>query len=135
LHGQQAIDVNAPLTHVSFYEADAFARWRAETYGDESVRLPREFEWEQAARASGEMQQMHRVLWQWTQSYYEPYPGYRPLPGALAEYNGKFFDNQRVLRGGSQATPENHYRITYRNFWSAHTRFQFTGIRLARDIT
>jgi formylglycine-generating enzyme required for sulfatase activity len=76
---------------------------------------------------------MAGVLWQWTASYYEPYPGYRPWPGALAEYNSKFMDNQRVLRGGSCVTPRNHYRATYRNFWSAATRFQFTGIRLARD--
>jgi formylglycine-generating enzyme required for sulfatase activity len=72
------------------------------------------------------------VVWQWTASYYEPYPGYRPFPGALAEYNGKFMDNQRVLRGGSCVTPRDHFRVSYRNFWPASTRFQFTCIRLAR---
>ena len=80
------------------------------------------------------LRQMAGVLWQWTHSYYEPYPGYRPFPGALAEYNGKFMDNQRVLRGGSCVTPRDHYRVSYRNFWAASTRFQFTGIRLARDL-
>jgi formylglycine-generating enzyme required for sulfatase activity len=77
--------------------------------------------------------QMAGVLWQWTTSYYQPYPGYEPFPGALAEYNGKFMDNQRVLRGGSCVTPRDHFRVSYRNFWPAPTRFQFTGIRLARD--
>ena len=76
---------------------------------------------------------MSGVLWQWTTSYYGPYPGYEPFPGVLAEYNGKFMDNQRVLRGGSCVTPRGHFRVSYRNFWPARTRFQFTGIRLARD--
>jgi formylglycine-generating enzyme required for sulfatase activity len=119
------------------------------------VRLPSEREWEHAARQVGldaavdafidsdrlhpvpaaqPWEDMFGVLWQWTSSYYEPYPGYQPFPGAFAEYNGKFMDNQRVLRGGSCATPRNHFRISYRNFWAAPTQFQFTGIRLARDL-
>lgn len=74
------------------------------------------------------------VLWQWTASHYEPYSGYQPFPGALAEYNGKFMDNQRVLRGGSCVTPRDHFRVTYRNFWSPATCFQFSGLRLACDL-
>jgi ergothioneine biosynthesis protein EgtB len=157
LHGMQRLDPHEPVCHVSFYEADAFARWKSETFENaRGVRLPSENEWEHVARTlpsegassafldSGRLQpsaehasglrEMSGVLWQWTSSYYEPYPGYRPFPGVLAEYNGKFMDNQRVLRGGSCVTPRNHFRISYRNFWSAATRFQFTGIRLARDL-
>jgi ergothioneine biosynthesis protein EgtB len=161
LAGYQPLRPHEPVSHLSFYEADAFARWRSETRQEESrVRLPSEREWEHAARRFGEtnaatafldagllhpqsqtpvanavqaLREMSGVLWQWTSSYYEPYPGYRPFPGVLAEYNGKFMDNQRVLRGGSCVTPRNHYRLSYRNFWSAATRFQFTGVRLARD--
>jgi ergothioneine biosynthesis protein EgtB len=158
LTGEQSLIDSEPVCHVSFYEADAFARWRAATFDDDAgARLSREFEWEHAARlgacagddgafveagllhptttTGGSMlQQMCGQLWQWTSSYYEGYPGYQPFPGALAEYNGKFMDNQRVLRGGSCVTPRDHFRLTYRNFWSAATRFQFTGIRLARDL-
>jgi ergothioneine biosynthesis protein EgtB len=156
LSGMRPIEPDSPVCHVSFYEADAFARWQGETFAEfRGVRLPSEREWERAARlcvaaeddafvesgrlhpaAAGEherLAQMFGALWQWTASYYEPYPGYRPFAGALAEYNGKFMDNQRVLRGGSCATPREHFRLTYRNFWPAPTRFQFTGIRLARD--
>lgn len=160
LGGMMPLDHSQPVCHVSFYEADAFARWKSETDGRfAGARLPSEREWEQGAaslplaeaddafldsgrlhpaaisRPSGQPQlaQMAGTLWQWTSSYYEPYPGYRPFPGVLAEYNGKFMDNQRVLRGGSCVTPRDHYRPTYRNFWPAPTRFQFTGIRLARD--
>jgi ergothioneine biosynthesis protein EgtB len=155
LSGWQRLQPHLPVCHVSFYEADAFARWRSETHGSEPVvRLPTEREWELAARsvevaprdqgfsddgllhptaAPQAFEDLHGVLWQWTASYYEPYPGYRPFPGVLAEYNGKFMDNQRVLRGGSCATPRNHYRLSYRNFWPASTRFQFTGLRLAHD--
>lgn len=158
LRGMQALKLDEPVCHVSFYEADAFARWRSETLEQyRGSRLPSEREWEHAARVAGPetdsdafldsgrlhpapaadgdgLVQMSGVLWQWTSSYYEPYPGYRPFAGALAEYNGKFMDNQRVLRGGSCATPRDHYRPSYRNFWAAPTRFQFTGIRLARDL-
>ena len=129
LAGMQPLALDEPVIHVSFYEADAFARW----LGD--VRLPSEREWEHAARLNGDvLHQLAGCLWQWTSSYYEPYPGYQPFPGALAEYNGKFMDNQRVLRGGSCATPPGHYRLSYRNFWAPATRFQFTGIRLARTL-
>jgi ergothioneine biosynthesis protein EgtB len=136
LCGMRPMEPYAPVSHVSFYEADAFARWQSETFADrKDVRLPTEREWELAARNDpSPFVDLHRVLWQWTASYYEPYPGYRPFPGVLAEYNGKFMDNQRVLRGGSCVTPRDHYRISYRNFWPAATRFQFTGIRLARSI-
>jgi ergothioneine biosynthesis protein EgtB len=144
LAGMQPLPLDGPVCHVSFYEADAFARWTAETFGDaRDVRLPTEREWENAARwvslpttphRAAAIVDLHGVLWQWTTSYYEPYPGYRPFPGALAEYNGKFMDNQRVLRGGSFATPADHYRLSYRNFWPAATRFQFTGLRLARSL-
>jgi ergothioneine biosynthesis protein EgtB len=144
LLGMQQLEPGEPVCHVSFYEADAFARWKSETFADsQHVRLPREREWENAARwislpttphRSAVIVDLHGVLWQWTVSYYEPYPGYRPFPGALSEYNGKFMDNQRVLRGGSFVTPADHYRISYRNFWPAATRFQFTGIRLAQSM-
>jgi ergothioneine biosynthesis protein EgtB len=135
LHGTRPLPLHEPVCHVSFYEADAFARWKGENFrAERAARLPTEREWELAARRSSMLHDVHRSLWQWTASYYEPYPGYRPFPGALAEYNGKFMDNQRVLRGGSFATPPDHYRASYRNFWPARTRFQFTGIRLARDV-
>jgi ergothioneine biosynthesis protein EgtB len=160
LGGEQAIDPSEPVAHVSFYEADAYARWLGETVGNlAGVRLPSEREWEHVAgnsrsvdseRAyldSGRLHpfaqpsagpetvnQMFGCLWQWTSSYYEPYPGYAPFPGALAEYNGKFMDNQRVLRGGSCVTPRDHFRPSYRNFWPAGTRFQFTGVRLALSL-
>ena len=156
LAGMQPLALDEPVCHVSFYEADAFARWTAETFAEgRGARLPSEQEWEHAARRlnvepdeqafldSGRLQpgpsaaplaDLFGVLWQWTSSYYQPYPGDRPFPGALAEYNGKFMDTQRVLRGGSCATPRDHFRISYRNFWPAPTRFQFTGIRLARDL-
>jgi ergothioneine biosynthesis protein EgtB len=157
LAGLRPLAADEPVCHVSFYEADAFARWASQTFAScRSARLPSEREWEHAARrlptepsgdaflessrlhpspleGSEPLAQMAGVLWQWTASYYEPYPGYEPFPGALAEYNGKFMDNQRVLRGGSCVTPRDHFRVSYRNFWPAPTRFQFTGIRLARD--
>src|SRR6185436_4645105 len=131
--------LDAPVSHVSFYEADAFARWYGEQFTDwRGARLPREHEWEhaarsvgfatssanlldddpsasaldaRAARAANGVRQLAGDLWEWTQSHYEPYPGYRPFAGALMEYNGKFMDNQRVLRGGSFATPRDHARV------------------------
>ena len=133
-----------PVCHVSYFEADAYARWRG-------ARLPREQEWEvaavrlpssgaflddsvfhpQPARGQGQ-QQMFGDVWQWTSSPYIAYPGFRPAPGLVGEYNGKFMCNQWVLRGGSCATPRSHIRATYRNFFPAHTRWQFSGLRLAR---
>ena len=148
LSGPAPLDLHAPVTHVSFYEADAYARWAG-------ARLPLETEWESVAARYGEeaaaghfadggrlhprapagpgMAQLFGDVWEWTSSAYGPYPGYRPLPGTLGEYNGKFMANQVVLRGGSCATPPGHVRATYRNFFHGPDRWQFTGIRLARD--
>jgi ergothioneine biosynthesis protein EgtB len=123
LGGLQPIDPDAPVCHVSYYEADAFARWSGK-------HLPTEMEWEVAARA-GLLNDAFGIVWQWTRSAYAPYPGYRAIEGALGEYNGKFMVNQLVLRGSSLATPEGHSRITYRNFFYPHHRWQFTGLRLA----
>jgi ergothioneine biosynthesis protein EgtB len=123
LGGLQPIDLDAPVCHVSYYEADAFARWSGK-------HLPTEMEWEVAARA-GVLNDAFGIVWQWTRSAYAPYPGYRAIEGALGEYNGKFMVNQLVLRGSSLATPEDHSRVTYRNFFYPHHRWQFTGLRLA----
>ncbi|MCA8948232.1 MAG: ergothioneine biosynthesis protein EgtB [Planctomycetes bacterium] len=125
LHGFHPVHPDERVCHVSFYEAEAFARWR-------ECRLPTEFEWEHAA-ASGQLEQVDDEVWQWTRSSYAPYPGYRPFQGALAEYNGKFMVNQQVLRGGCFATPPDHARRTYRNFYHPHQRWMFAGLRLARD--
>ncbi len=126
LSGLQPLDVDAPVIHVSHYEADAFARWAG-------ARLPTEQEWEAAVAGGGNLEQVVGEAWQWTSSPYVSYPGYRPLPGALGEYNGKFMANQMVLRGGSCVTPDGHVRPTYRNFFYPSDRWQFSGIRLARD--
>jgi ergothioneine biosynthesis protein EgtB len=153
LHGLVDLDPNTPACHLSYFEADAFARWAG-------ARLPTEFEWELAARAlpasraqsgnfvenaafhplpqqeadHGLPAQMLGDLWEWTQSNYNPYPGYKPWEGLVGEYNGKFMCNQFVLRGGSCATPRSHMRASYRNFFPPEAQWQFSGVRLARDI-
>ena len=155
LSGLRPVDQSEPVTHVSYFEADAYANWAG-------ARLPTEFEWERAALSCpiegnfvetelfhpvavvsavsadkpGKDQRLHQIfgdVWEWTRSAYSPYPGYRAAPGALGEYNGKFMCNQYVLRGGSCATSRIHIRRTYRNFFQPEKRWQFTGIRLARD--
>jgi ergothioneine biosynthesis protein EgtB len=123
LAGLKPVDPEAPVCHVSYYEADAFARWSGR-------HLPTEMEWEVAARA-GHLNDAYGIVWQWTRSAYAPYPGYRAIEGALGEYNGKFMVNQLVLRGSSLATPGGHSRVTYRNFFYPFHRWQFTGLRLA----
>jgi ergothioneine biosynthesis protein EgtB len=154
LEGVRPVDPQEPVCHVSFYEADAYARWAG-------ARLPTEPEWEHAARSvlgavaedgrgdrharassahlhpspapAGALVQLFGAVWQWTSSAYAPYPGFRPAPGAVGEYNGKFMCNQLVLRGGSCFTPAGHTRPTYRNFFPPDARWQMTGLRLARD--
>jgi ergothioneine biosynthesis protein EgtB len=123
LAGRQPVDAGAPVCHVSYYEADAFARWAGR-------HLPSEAEWEVAARG-GSLGDAFGIVWQWTRSAYAPYPGYRATEGALGEYNGKFMVNQMALRGSSLATPDGHSRVTYRNFFYPPARWQFTGVRLA----
>nr|WP_315421195.1 ergothioneine biosynthesis protein EgtB [uncultured Pedobacter sp.] len=120
LGGLLPIDPNAPVSHVSYYEAYAYASWSG-------MRLPTEFEWEVAAKSFNWGER-----WEWTESAYLPYPGFSKAPGAIGEYNGKFMVNQKVLRGASIATPQNHSRITYRNFFHPHLRWQYTGIRLVK---
>ena len=162
LRGWQKLEslFETPVCHLSFFEADAFARWSGS-------RLPTEFEWEHAAASLGpntlpgagahnrslfsanmlesgtlhpmpaasasSLQQIFGDVWEWTSSGYTGYPGYRPLPGALGEYNGKFMSSQVILRGGSCVTPATHIRSTYRNFFPGATRWQFSGLRLAQD--
>jgi ergothioneine biosynthesis protein EgtB len=123
LGGLQRVEDAAPVCHVSYYEADAFARWSGK-------HLPSEQEWEVAARA-GELNDAFGIVWQWTRSAYSPYPAYRAVEGALGEYNGKFMVNQMVLRGSSLATPVGHDRVSYRNFFPPAARWQFSGLRLA----
>ena len=127
LAGRRPVDPASPVRHVSFYEAEAFARWSGR-------RLPTEAEWEQAARSQpAAFSDLDGEAWQWTSSAYAAYPGFRPTDGAAAEYNGKFMANQMVLRGGSFATPPDHRRISYRNFFYPHQRWAFSGVRLAAD--
>jgi len=120
LKGLKELDLAQPVSHISYYEAYAFASWKG-------MRLPTEFEWEVAAKNLNWGQR-----WEWTESAYLPYPGFSKAPGAIGEYNGKFMVNQKVLRGASIATPNQHSRITYRNFFHPHLRWQYTGIRLAK---
>jgi ergothioneine biosynthesis protein EgtB len=124
--GLAPLMLDAPVRHISWYEADAFARWS-------QARLPTEAEWE-VASSNPAIQETTGHVWQWSESAYRPYPGYQPAPGAIGEYNGKFMINQMALRGGSLATPQGHTRPTYRNFFHADKRWQFTGLRLAKDL-
>jgi ergothioneine biosynthesis protein EgtB len=161
LHGLVPIDPHTPITHVSYFEADAFARWAgAQRQAWRGARLPTEAEWEHAARAlpatawaggnfvesqalhpmpvarasASALVQMAGDVWEWTSSSYAPYPGFKAWDGEVGEYNGKFMVNQYVLRGGSCVTPRSHVRFSYRNFFPSDARWQFSGVRLACDL-
>ena len=156
LHGMAPIDAHTPICHINYFEADAFARWASAQSRWQGARLPREAEWERAAgdaeiegnflescalhplalrdeKPTLHPSQLFGDVWEWTQSAYLPYPRFRAAAGAVGEYNGKFMCNQFVLRGGSCATPQQHIRATYRNFFPPEARWQFSGLRLARD--
>jgi ergothioneine biosynthesis protein EgtB len=128
LHGRQGLVPDAPVCHLSYFEADAYARWAG-------ARLPTEAQWEVAMTERGKPNGAHvGQVWEWTASDYAAYPGFRPAAGAIGEYNGKFMCGQYVLRGGSCATPVGHARLSYRNFFPPTARWQFSGLRLAREI-
>jgi ergothioneine biosynthesis protein EgtB len=135
LFGLQPIDPSAPVTHISYFEADAFTRWASANLNDLSgARLPTEYEWESFAKnKSSEAIDLLDKVWQWTSSNYTPYPGYQPWEGVAGEYNGKFMVNQMVLRGSSDYTTKGHSRLSYRNFFPTHVRWQRTGLRVAKD--
>jgi ergothioneine biosynthesis protein EgtB len=135
LNGQSPLDMNAPVSNISYFEADAFARWASDNLSEFlGARLPTEYEWEAFANSKAKaIPDLFDKVWQWTSSSYAPYPGYKPWQGIAGEYNGKFMVNQMVLKGSSTYTPKGHSRITYRNFFPPNARWQMTGLRLAKD--
>ena len=135
LNGDLPLDINAPVSNISYFEADAFTRWASKNISKYSgARLPTEFEWEAFAKSDAKTSNdLFGKVWQWTSSNYSAYPGYQPWDGAAGEYNGKFMVDQMVLRGSSSYTPSNHSRASYRNFFPTQTRWQMTGLRLAKD--